>query len=81
MTIHESRAVDDVSSNVASQSTTTATLNAEIETLTAFKSSVENARVKAIFESVTVILTLVRVRLLVMFLFSNPPICDTIRTR
>ena len=81
MTTHESRAVDDVSSNVVNQSATTAALNAEIETLAAFKSSVENTRVKAIFESAIVILTLVRVRLLVMFLFSNPPICDTTRTR
>jgi hypothetical protein len=48
--------------NVESHSATTAALNADIETLTAAKGTLEIIPVKVVFESVIVILTLVRVR-------------------
>ena len=56
-------AVGDIPTNVAQHETTTAVLNAEIETLTTFKDIVESIPVKAVFESVIGILTLVRVRI------------------
>ena len=67
--------------NVGSRSTTTVVLNADIETLTAIKDTLEIIPVKAVFESVIVILTLVRVRDPVL----SPCLCSlldtTIRTR
>ena len=45
----------------------TTVLDADIETLTAFKGTAETAPVKAVFESVILILTLVRVRFLTLF--------------
>jgi hypothetical protein len=48
--------------NVESHSATTAALNADIETLTAAKGTLEIIPVKVVVESVIVILTLVRVR-------------------
>lgn len=51
--------------NVEHHLTTAATLSADIETLKTFEDTVEAAPVKAVFESVIVILTLVRVRFLV----------------
>ena len=48
--------------NVESLSTTTAALNADIDTLTAAEHALEIIPVKVVFESVIVILTLVRVR-------------------
>ena len=67
--------------NVGSRSTTTAVLNADIETLTTARDTLEIIPVKAVFESVIVILTLVRVRDPVL----SPCLCllldNTIRTR
>ena len=67
--------------NVDSYSATTAALNADIETLTAAKDTSEIIPVKLVFESVIVILTLVRVRDPVL----SPCLCSlldtTIRTR
>jgi len=59
---------------------TTAVLNADIETLIAFKDTVESIPVKAVFESVIGILSLVRVRLLTPFPLSRPLIGDATRT-
>jgi hypothetical protein len=67
--------------HVGSRSTTTAVLNADIETLTAAKDTLKIIPVKVVFESVIVILTLVRVRDPVL----PPCLCslldNTIRTR
>ena len=57
----EPSAVGDTSPNIEQCSTTTAVLNADIESLTAFKDDIEAAPVRAVFESITVFLTLVRV--------------------
>jgi len=59
---------------------TTAVLNADIETLTALKDTIESIPVKAVFESVIGILTLVRMRLLTPFPLSHPLIGDVTRT-
>ena len=56
-------------------------LNTDIETLAAFKNSIEATPVKAVFESVIVILTLVRVRILAPLQSLYPPIGDMTRTR
>ena len=66
--------------DVANHSTTTAVLNAGIETLTALKGIVETTPVEAVFESATVILTLVRVGFLVLFPFLHSLTGGTIRT-
>ena len=63
MTTPEPWAIGDTPPNVESRSTTTAILNSDIETLTALKNTTKATPVKAVFESVVVILTLVRVRL------------------
>jgi len=81
MTTPEPWAVGDISTNVTHHSTTTATLSAEIKVLTAFKSIVEFTPAKAIFESVIVVLTLVRVSFLVPFPFSYLLISGMTRTR
>ena len=70
----------DVTSNPESDSAKAAVLDANIETLTAFRDMVEATPLKAIFESVVPILTIVRVRLLVLFLFRRL-IRGTTRTR
>jgi hypothetical protein len=66
--------------SVGSCSTTTSVLNADIDTLTATKNTLEIIPVKAVFESVILILTLVRVRDPAL----SPCLCslldDTIRT-
>lgn len=80
MTASEAWAVGDAYSDVRSRSTTTAVLKADIETLTAFKDMVEATPVKAVFESVIVILTLVRVRPPVLILCLHSPTCVTTRT-
>ena len=59
----------DVTPNPESDSATTEVLNTKIKTLIAFKDVVEDTPLKAMFESVILILTIVRVRLLVLFLF------------
>jgi hypothetical protein len=67
--------------NVDSRSATTAALNADIETLTAAKDTLGIISVKVVFESVIVILTLVRVRDPVMFPYLCSLLDNTIRTR
>ena len=65
MTTLESWAVGDISPDILDSSMTTAVLNASIETLTALNDVVETTSMREVFNSVIVILTLVRVRLLV----------------
>ena len=77
----EPRGVDDIPSIIEHHPAITTTLNADIETLTTFKDTLEATPVKPIFESIIVILTLVRVRLLVLFLFLHLLISNTVRTR
>jgi len=81
MTAPEPRAVGDIPTNAAHHETTIAVLNADIETLAAFKDTVESVPAKAIFESVISVLTLLKVRLLTPFPLSHPLIRDTNRTR
>ena len=69
MTTPELWAVGDTPPNVDHQPAIAAVLNSEIKTLTIFKDTIESTPVKAVFESVIMILTLVRVRLLVLFRF------------
>jgi len=59
----------------------TAILNTEIETLTALKDTLGATPIKPIFNSATIILTLVRVRLHVLFSFLHSLIGNTVRTR
>ena len=63
--------ISDPIPNHESNSTTTAALDSYIKTLTTAKITVEILAVKATFESAIVILTLVRVRILVL-----PPPCS-----
>ena len=81
MTTPESWATGDVPPNVSNCSTTTVVLNSGIKTLTAFKDIVEAIPVKPVFEAAITILTLVRVRLLVLFKFLHLLTCGTTRTR
>jgi len=81
MTTTEPWAVGDTPLDIEHQPAITAVLNAEIETLTNLKYTIESAPVKAVFEAVVVILTLVRVRLLVLFPFLHPLIYRATRTR
>ena len=67
--------------DVELHSVTTAMLGADIETLAAFKDTIQPTPVKAVFESVIGILTLVRVRSLVLFPFLRSLIGETNRTR
>ena len=71
----------DVTSSPESDSAKVAVLDANIETLTAFRDMVEATPLKAIFESVILILTIVRVRLGFLFLFLHRLIGGTTRTR
>jgi len=80
MTAPKPWAVGDIPTDVAHHSTTT-TLSADIEILNTFKSIVEFTPAKAVFKSVIVVLTLVRVRFLVPFPFLHPLISSTTRTR
>jgi len=73
--------VDDVLSTIEHHSSTATILNTDIETLTVFKDTLKATPIKPIFESFIVILTLVRVRLLVLFLSLHPFIGNTVRTR
>lgn len=59
---------------------TIALLNADVETLTTFKNVVGVTPVKAVFETVIGILTLVRVRLFSPFPSPHLLISDTTRT-
>ena len=67
MTSSEPREVGNAPTDVGDHSATTATLSADIETLTTSRDIVEATPVKAILGSVIVILTLVRVSLFVSF--------------
>ena len=62
MTTFEPWGVGDTPPNDWSYPAATAALNADIETLTAAKDTLETIPVKVLFESVIVILGLVRVR-------------------
>lgn len=80
MTTLEPQAVCDTLLD-ADHSATIAVLIAGVESITALKDSVETTSVKAIFESVIVILTLVRVRMLVLLPFLRSLIDGTFRTK
>lgn len=73
-------AVGDTS-DVKSHSATAAMLSAHVETLAAFKDTVEAIPAKAVFESVVVILTLVKVGLLILFPLLRLLIGDATRVR
>ena len=73
--------VGDIPPNAGYHSTVTTALNTNMETPTACKETGVTTHVKAMFESVIVILTLVGVRLLILFSFSYLLINDTIRVR
>lgn len=79
MTTPEPRAVSDIPPNIESHSATTALLNTDLETLIALENTTEAAPVKAVFETVIVVLTLVRVELFVLFQILHPLIKDTTR--
>ena len=81
MNASEPLADGDTPPDVESRSATTAVLNADIGTLTAFKDIVHATPVKTVFESVIVILTLVRVRFLTLFQSSCPLIGNAIRMK
>ena len=81
MATFEPWGINDILSAIEHRSAVTATLNTDIETLTAFKDTLNPTPVTPIFESIIVILTLVRVRLLVLFPFPHSLIGNTIRTR
>jgi len=81
MTTPKPWAVGDTPLNVEHQPAITSVLTAEIKTLTDFKDIIESTPVKAVFESVITILTLVRVRLLVLFPFLHALISGTTRTK
>ena len=73
--------VDDIPPTIEHHPSITTILNSDIETLTALKDTLEATHIKPIFESIIVILTLVRVRLLVLFPFLHSLISNTVRTR
>lgn len=79
MTTPEPRAVGDIPPNVESHSATTTSLNTDIDTLIAFENTAEAAPVKAVFESVTTVLTLVGVGLFIPFKILHALIEDTTR--
>ena len=81
MTTFEPWAIGDTTPNPESNSATTAVLKTNIETLIAAKTTIEIASVKAAFELVIAIPTLVRVRVPALSLFLHPFISDTSRTR
>ena len=72
--------MDNIRSGVETHSTATAALNADIQTLTAAKDSIEIAPLKVAFESVIDILGLVKVRVS-FYPFSRTPLDDAPRTR
>ena len=70
MTTPEPPAVGDIPTVAVHHATTTTVLNAETKTLTVLNATIVPEPVKAVFESVIVILTLVRVSVrIVLFLF------------
>lgn len=81
MTTPEPRAVDDTFPDAKHQSARIAIPSAGVGSLTALKDTVEVASLKTIFESVTGILTLVKVRVLAPFSFLLSLIGDAVRMR
>ena len=81
MTTPEHRAVGDIPTDVAHHAATTTVLNTEIKTLSALNATIVPKPLRAVFESVIVILTLVRVSLLILFLFLHQLIGGAARTR
>jgi len=81
MATSESRGVDGIPCAIEHHLTITAILNTDIEILTALNDTLNATPIKSIFESTIAILTLVRVRLLVLFLFLHSLIGNTVRTR
>jgi len=81
MSTFESRAIDNTPSAVEHHSAIATMLNTDIEIFTTFKDTLEPTPIKAVFESITVILTLVRVSILAVFLFLHSPIGGVARTR
>ena len=81
MPASESWAAGDPTPNLKSNSTMTVALDGYIEALTAAKSTVEITPVKAVFESTIAILTLIKVKNVILFLFSHPLIRGATRTR
>ena len=81
MATSESWGVNGIPSTIEHHQTMTAILNIEIETLTALKDTLGATPIKSIFESATIILTLVRVRLHDLFQFLQSLISNTVRTR
>lgn len=80
MTTLEPWTVGDVH-NSEYQSATAATLSAGLDTLTAFRNVVEATDVGVIFESLSFILNLVKVRFLTLCPSLYPLTGDTTRTR
>jgi len=80
MTAPKPWAVGDMPTDVAHRSTATTMQNSDGETLTAVKEIIESTPVKAVFESVIAILTLVQVRFIVLFRFLHLLIGDATRT-
>ena len=74
------RAVDDAP-NVGSHSATAAVLNADIETLTAVKDTIQATPIRTVLESVIVILTPIKVKFLLLFPFPRLFISYATRTR
>ena len=81
MTTSERRAVGGIPPDVGFHSAAAAVLDADMETLIAFKRIVEATPIGTVFESVIVILTLVRVRLPTLLPFSHPLIGNGIRMK
>lgn len=81
MTTFEPWGVGDTPPNIWSHLAAIAALNADIGTLTAAKDTLEVIPAKVLFESVIVILGLVRVRVTVFLPFLYSFTGDTIRTR
>ena len=73
--------VSDTLPDAEQRSTAIAVLSAGVTSLTSPKDTTEVTSVKAVFESVVAVLTLVKVRLFVVFSFSRPLIGDAVRMK
>ena len=80
MATSEFLGVDGMPSTIEHDPEITTILHTDIETLTIIKGTLKDTPVKTIFESVIVILTLVRVKFLVFLPFLHSLIGNTIRT-
>lgn len=80
MATSEFLGVDDMPSTVEHDPGIIAILHTDIETLTVIKDTLKDTPVKTIFESVVVILTLVRVKFLIFLPFLHSLIGNTVRT-